>query len=303
MKPSLCLSILVAVSLLNGELIARTGQPSPANNQNPSIAAIVSSSEATSSAAQSVIPGPQRSFLRMAGISQKISPEEVLPLLSRNVFTEGYQGSAQPTEFLILLKRYVVQARELAELAAGSGMVLHVTNCDDAKPLLRILGYRTRADCGDPKTSLQTEDPERAFLAIDSGFPLPDLEQTLQGGKSFEYPFTASNVPLLFTESEWTRASLKNFKENSRSFLDTILSDPEVARLYWALSRLDPETSIYLQQSIGIGKLLPYAAVLDFYGRSLCISAGRVMVPGGAAAEAAWKDLVGAVRLLLPLSS
>ncbi len=294
MKPSLCLSILVAVSLLNGELIARTGQPSPANNQNPSIAAIVSSSEATSSAAQSVIPGPQRSFLRMAGISQKISPEEVLPLLSRNVFTEGYQGSAQPTEFLILLKRYVVQARELAELAAGSGMVLHVTNCDDAKPLLRILGYRTRADCGDPKTSLQTEDPERAFLAIDSGFPLPDLEQTLQGGKSFEYPFTASNVPLLFTESEWTRASLKNFKENSRSFLDTILSDPEVARLYWALSRLDPETSIYLQQSIGIGKLLPYAGVLDFYGRSLCISAGRVTVPGGAAAEAAWKDLVGA---------
>ena len=293
MKHPLCLSILVAFSLLKGELAARTGQLSPSNPQNSSNAAIPSS-ELRSSAMQSVIPGPQRSFLRMAGISQKITPEEVLPLLSRNVFAQGYQGSAVPTEFLILLRRYVVQARELAALAAGSDMVLHVTNCDDAKPLLRILGYRERADCGDPRTSLQTEDPERAFLAIDSGFPLPDLEQTLQGGKPFEYAYSASNVPVLFTESDWTRASLKNFKENSRDLLDTILNDPEVARLYWALSRLDPETSAYLQQSIGIGKLLPYATVLDFYGRNLCISTGRVTVPGGPAAEGAWKELVGA---------
>ena len=52
----------------------------------------------------------------MAGISQKIAPEEVLPLLSRNVFTQGYEGSTRPTEFLILLRRYVVQARELSNL-------------------------------------------------------------------------------------------------------------------------------------------------------------------------------------------
>ena len=99
---------------------------------------------------------------------------------------------------------------------------------------------------------------------------------------------------MLFAESDWTKASAKNYKENSRDLLDTILNDPAVARLYWALSRLDPETRNSLQQSIGLGKLLPYAAVLDFYGRGLCISGGRVSVPGGAGAEAAWKDLVGA---------
>ncbi len=42
--------------------------------------------------ATATIPGPLRSFLRMAGISQKISLEEVLPLLARNVAVEGYQG-------------------------------------------------------------------------------------------------------------------------------------------------------------------------------------------------------------------
>src|SRR5258708_26253132 len=115
----------------------------------------------------------------MAGISQKIAPEEVLPLLSRNVFVEGYEGSSRPTEFLILLRRYVVQARELAALAAGSGMVIRVSNCDEARPLLRILGYRARANCGAPGTFPHTVDPVRAFLAIDSSLPLPELAQNL----------------------------------------------------------------------------------------------------------------------------
>ena len=230
----------------------------------------------------------------MAGISQKVAPEEVLPLLSRNVFTQGYEGSSRPTEFLVLLRRYVVQARELASLASQSGMVIRVSNCDDARPLLRILGYRTRDNCGDAATSLQTEDPERAFLAIDSGFPILDLEQTLQGGKAFEYPYPSSSVPVLFAESEWTRSSKKNVNESSKDLIDTILNDSGVARLYWAVSQLDPETSKTLQQSIGISKLLPNAAVLDFYGRKLCVRSSRVLVPGGVSAEPVWKDLVGA---------
>src|ERR1700685_4329120 len=48
------------------------------------------------------IPGPLRSFLRMAAISQKITPEEVLPLLARNVVMSGYQAGTAP-EFLVLL--------------------------------------------------------------------------------------------------------------------------------------------------------------------------------------------------------
>jgi len=67
-----------------------------------------------------IIPGPLRSFLRMAGISQKISPNDVLPLLARNVFMQGYQ-SGNRTEFLLLLSRYVNEARELQILAGSSG--------------------------------------------------------------------------------------------------------------------------------------------------------------------------------------
>src|SRR5580692_36091 len=288
------LSVFVMVSLFSlGCLSANAGDSANSAVSLSSTATSTPEAGSTTPSSQFPIPGPLRSFLRMAGISQKIAPEDVLPLLSRNVFARGYEDSKRQTEFLILLSRYVVQARELTALAEPEG-VIRASNCDDVKPLLHILGYRTRPNCGAPDTSLQTADPERAFLTIDSGFPLPELEQTLQGGKPFEYPYTASPVTVLFAAGEWTMASKKNNKESSKDLVDTILSDPTVAQLYWALSKLDSETDNSLQRFMGVRKLLPYGAVLDFYGSHLCIRDGRVIVPGGPNAESAWKDLVGA---------
>lgn len=249
---------------------------------------------ADSNSSTITIPGPIRSFLRMAGISQKVSSEEVVPLLARNVFSQGYEGSAtkgRPTEFLVLLIRYVEQARELGSLA-GSEQVIRVSGCADAKPLLRTLGYRVRQDCGKSSTSLVTSDPERAFLTIDSGFPLPELEETLQGGKPFVYSFSPSIVPIAFTAKDWMEADQE--ASDSKDLLDKLLRDPLLSRLYWALSRDDAETRAALLQSPGLKRLLPHAAVLDFYGSDLRIRGGQVIVPGGSSAQPTWKSLVGA---------
>jgi hypothetical protein len=248
------------------------------------------SRDTQASVATVVIPGPLRSFLRMAGISQKISPEEVMPLLARNTFLLGYEGApprVRPTEFLILLSRYVQQARELATLAGPEG-VIRVSSCEQARPLLQVLGYRERQDCGQGTSYLETADPQRAFLTIDSGFPLPDLERALQGGKPFAYNFGATHVPILFSEDDWAK------RENNRNLVDALMRDTNLARLYWAFSRIDTETRAALHQSPGIRKLAPYSPVLDFYGSRLRIRSGRVLVPGGQPAEATWKELVGA---------
>jgi hypothetical protein len=226
----------------------------------------------------------------MAGISQKVTPDEVIPLLSRNVFLLGYQGpqsNRRPTEYLLLVMRYVQQARELATLAGPQGMI-QASNCEEARPLLQILGYRPRPDCGQNGTYLETADPPRAFLTVDSGFPLPELEKALQTGKRFSYPYPTSRVPVLFSEADWT------IKGPSRNLVDTLLRDPSLARLYWAMSRIDEQTEAALRQSPGITALAPHASVLSFYGRHIRIRSGRVIVPGGASAEAGWKDLVDA---------
>jgi hypothetical protein len=234
-----------------------------------------------------MIPGPLRSFLRMAAISQKISPEEVLPLLARNVVMSGYQGG-KPTEFLVLLNWYMDQARELEGLA-GLGQVIRVSRCEEADRLLVILGYRLRQACG-PDASLETADANRAFLTIDSGFPLADLEQALRDGKPFETPYASTKVPVLYASSDW----VENKKNANRGVVDSILRDPDMARLYWAMSRMDTETGRFLWQSVGLKKLVLAAPVLDFYGSQISVRSGRVLVPGGPGADAAWKDLVGA---------
>jgi hypothetical protein len=239
-----------------------------------------------------IIPGPLRSFLRMAGISQKVLPEDVLPLLARNSFLQGYENGRE-TEFLILLDRYVRQARELQALANANGGTIRVANCEEAISLIQILGYRLRENCGQKNAFLSTANPERAFLTIDSGFPLTGLEEALQKGTPFTYAFPATQVPATSDENEWVTLN-PGRKRGSGNLVDVLVHDPSVARLYWALSKIDVETRLALQQSPGLRKLLPYAAVLDFYGSQICIRSGRVVVPGGANAEHGWKELVGA---------
>lgn len=237
------------------------------------------------------IPGPLRSFLRMAGISQKISPDDVLPLLARNVYVEGYE-LGKPTEFLLLLERYVEQARELQVLAGSSG-VIHVTSCDDAGTLLQILGYWLQQGCSEKDVILATSNPDRAFLTIDSGFPLIALEEALQKRVPFDYPYHSTRVPVLLTQSEWLGLK-SDRRRTSGDLVDVLLREPEISRLYWALARIDQDTVVSLQRSPGLPRLQPFAPVLDFYGSQIFIRSGHVVVPGGTAAESAWKDLVGA---------
>jgi len=276
------LAVVLPIGLCFEPIVRSTTPPDPSSSEDAKVGPPESVTVA--------IPGPLRSFLRMAGISQKVTPDEVMPLLARNVFVLGYEGEwskGRPSEFLILLNRYVQQARELVTLAGPSG-VIHVSTCDDAKPLLKILGYRTRADCGQHDTYLETADPQRAFLTIDSGFPLPDLEKSLQGGRGFSYSFEMSRVPSPPVEIDWAKKAKKT------DVVDMLLSDPGVARFYWALARMDAETLSSLRQSNALKKMVPLAPILDFYGTHLSIRSGHVVLPGGPAAAPAWKDLVGA---------
>jgi len=237
------------------------------------------------------IPGPLRSFMRMAAISQKVPNDEVLPLLSRNVFMQGYQRGT-PTEYLRLLDRYIQEAREL-QILAGPSETIHITNCDDAGTLVQILGYRMRDECGQKNFFLETANPERAFLTIDSGFPLTDLEEALQKGTSFTYAYPASHVPVLFRESDWLVLTTGQ-KKGYANLLDLLVNDPQVARLYWALTKNDAETRTTLVRSPGLRRLLPYASTLDFYGSQISIRNGHVLVPGGSWTQVSWRDLAGA---------
>ena len=119
--------------LLTASLCAYPGLASPTGGASSETADKAPVAEVQTTVA---IPGPLRSFQRMAAISQKVSPGEIVPLLARNVVIEGYRGNSQnkagtPTEFLVLLKRYLDQARELVACAGPQG-VIRLADCEAA---------------------------------------------------------------------------------------------------------------------------------------------------------------------------
>jgi hypothetical protein len=223
------------------------------------------------------IPGPLRSFLRMAGISQEASPEEVLPLVARNVSLHGFENGGA-TEYLALLRRYVEFARELRQLADAQSTI-RVANCDEAERLVDVLGYQFAEGCGEKSAYVVTANAERAFLTIDSGFPLTGLEDALRKHTDFVYQFPATEVPVLFREQDWVGATAWRQKGGT-NLIDVMLHDQDLDLLYWAVSKNDEETRVALRQH-GLRPLLPLATALEFYGSQLSVHAGRVLVPGG----------------------
>jgi hypothetical protein len=275
----LCLAIcyLVHASALSQEIFPTvTGQTA------------ASDGESSQSAETVIIPGPLRSFLRMAGISQGITPDEVLPLLARNASLYG-RNQGKETEFLVLLDRYVHQARDLQRFSANG--TIRIAGCDDATGLVQALGYKFQQTCGQKNSYLVTANAERAFLTVDSGFPLTTLEEALQKNESFTYPFPTTRIPTIFEEKEW-KAATRWKRQTDDDLVDILLHDQELDHLYTALAKCDRETRNALMKSPGLKRLMPLAAVFDLYGSQISIKSGRVIVPTGA--EKSWEDLVGA---------
>ncbi len=238
------------------------------------------------------VPGLYNSFLRMAALSTDLSPTGILPALARNLVTGGYRTarggeSMQETEYLKLLKQYLTQAGELTVFAGGN-QKLNVPACEsqETAQILKILGYRLRGECG-PDAVLETVNPSRAFLSIDSAFPLADLEDAYRREASFDLEYGGTQLPVLFGPEYWLGASKG---KNDGSFIDAFLSDPLLARLYVAMAKLHRPTALALKEQIPAERLKNYANVLDFFGVSFEIRDGTATVPGS---ESFWEKLVG----------
>lgn len=239
------------------------------------------------------IPGPLSSFARMAAVSQDVTADGVLSAVARNLVTSGYQAAGnkdmlEQTEYLKLLIRYLSQAREL-EVLAGPSRVIRIETCesDAAGELLRVLGYRMRGGCGS-EVVLETVNASRAFITIDSGFPLAQLEEDLRTNRPFSYDFKPTQAALLYGTNYWLPPKMQQ-----RSFIDALLADPQMGRLYLGMSKLDPVTADELRRTVSMQRLKAFAHVLDFFGSMFEIREGKAVVPGGQPAARAWEELVG----------
>jgi hypothetical protein len=283
---------LAALDLIAGDRQAASRRLAAYAAAGSSGLSLPQSSPATTEQAYIEIPGPLRSFARMAALSPDLKPEDLLPALARNVVTNGYQATnaaegLDQTEYLKLTIRYLSQARELTKLS-GEDKVIRIESCESAATgdLLRVLGYRIRGGCGSD-VALETVNASRAFLTIDSGFPLEQLEEALRTNRPFTLDYHPARVPILYTLDYWQSAKDRTQGE----FIDYFLADPLLCRLYLAFSKLDSDTAEELRKQIPAQRLKIFAHVVDFFGGMFQIREGKAVVPGGARSEKAWADL------------
>jgi hypothetical protein len=246
------------------------------------------------------IPGPLRSFARMSAVSMDLAPEDVLASLAHNVNLNGYSATRandtlEPTEYLKLINRYLSQARELEKLS-GADKVIRIEQCESSQTgdLLRVLGYRMRGGCGSDLV-LETVNATRAFLTIDSGFPLSSLEQSLRTNRPFTLDYHPARIPVMFGADYWLPANAPKNPDvpADGGFVDHLISDPSLCRLYMAFSAMDPELADQIHKDMPAPRAKIFAHVLDFYGGMFSLHSGKVNVPGGQRAEKTWNDLVG----------
>src|SRR5207249_1882031 len=129
------------------------------------------------------IPGPIRSFARMAALSPELQPDDLLPALARNIVTNGYQATSsnealEQTEYLKLVIRYLSQARELDKLAGAQKAIR-----DLKKPTIQIPGpIRSFARMAALSPELQPDDllPALARNIVTNGYQATSSNEALE---------------------------------------------------------------------------------------------------------------------------
>jgi len=139
-----------------------------------------------------------------------------------------------------------------------------------------------RGGCGS-EVVLETVNAGRAFLTADSGFPVNRLEEALRTNRPFSYDFHPTLVPVMF-------GRLTGRRKQGADFIEALISDPSLCRLYLGLSNLEPATAAAMHDAGTLTHLRVYAHVLDFFGGQFELRDGKAVVPGGARSAAAWAN-------------
>lgn len=120
-----------------------------------------------------------------------------------------------------------------------------------------------------------------------------DLRNALLNGREFTFEIPRETARLV-GGAAWS-ILLKGVPEAAGGPAEMFLRDRRFARVYSGLGGMESESAAALVSSLGLANLIvKYSALTAAFADSVSISANRVVVPGGAKAEALWAKLAGA---------
>jgi hypothetical protein len=162
--------------------------------------------------------------------------------------------------------------------------------------LFDLLGYSVDFPKGSPpRTKAHTDPDAKARQAVfeDVGIATDDVVASLTSGKAVTLTVPSFELPLPLDRETWTRY-IVNASIAPGDLFPSIVGNREFALIYDGLVGLDAQTLAFFRHEQPLFQAaLDHPTLLAEFSRSLRVRGGRVLTPGGDAADAAWRDLVG----------
>jgi Flp pilus assembly protein TadD len=248
------------------------------------------------------IPGGFDALMFMARGPSGSLPERVLLDYCRTVLAHEADLNSQQTKlYRESMSEYFSQLKALLGMAVRTGdqsvLTLSVSNKKDEKQteaVLDLMGWKLRRD----KEQLTVESSEKgsqarkqdlsAALAIDQG----GMQSAFRAGKPFRIEIPWEFAPLAMDEP--VLRQLAQSDKLAGGLPEALAAHADLARFYTGMSNLDRETAAILISSLNVNVLATRLSTLfAFYSSSLAVSGGRVLAPGGPAADPVWAALAG----------
>jgi hypothetical protein len=247
------------------------------------------------------VPGGMRALGFIARGKAKSTPERFVADYCRAIVANAGQPDAGP-QYIVRVRSYFERMAALESLGRREGERLTVTLSAADRPGQRLtervsnlLGWRARAEQSRLvlEVAERTTQSKRKETATALDIDEVGMQEALQAGRPFPLEVRYEKAPVLLGERAWRAAFYP--KENlTGGLLEALVRDPRLARLYLALSQLDPRTRDALLQGLELHGLLPFAGLLHRHAAAFGIVEGRASVPGGRPAEPVWAKLAGA---------
>ncbi len=188
--------------------------------------------------------------------------------------------------------------RELSRTGAR-GIALAMTAQNDDRDALRdtldALGLRLREQQGVFTVELRIEraDVERRAILLTAGIDAANIQARLKAGETLHIAPAVIDLPLPMPFETWAADVLDN-RVTSPSLFRAIIRSRDASLLYYGVQAMTADTRAYLARTPGVVAWLDGRApvVAAFGGAFRVGSDGRMLMPGGAAAEDLWESLV-----------
>jgi len=247
-----------------------------------------------------IVPGGIRGLAQTANIDADVSSARFIAEYGRAIL-RGSSGQ-ESDKFKNRIRAYMKTVQDLKAFGRVTNGVVEIevdlktdASVDRAEKILQLFGWRIRRSRNTFQVELRSDEDaaDRQTYGSALGIDEVQMKTLLEQKQAFTFRVADDRVPMIFDEPYWFGSILKE-QRPKRSFLDEMIENPAITRLYLGLASMSDETQRAIVQAVEPDQLIKRSARLAFYGSSIAIENGRVELPGGAQAAAAWSRIVDA---------